>query len=330
MVRDLYIQAGTNDLIVATHGRGIMIVDDITPMRSMTKSMISQDVFLFDNKPVVLTTGKLGGGGFPNTGGWTAPNAPSIPPIQYYLKERVSIGDVNLEVYDPAGKLVRTIPGTIRKGINKLTWDLKMKPPKVASGGTKIDYGAFVAPMVLPGDYTLKLKVGDKQYTKTLKLIHDPKNKDFTIADRQLQYKTAMQLYNLHERLAATVDSINLKQRMLRENVSKVKDTVSKKLLQDYIAKLEELRSTLLATKQKSIFADEKKLREEITDVYAAVAGQEAAPSNLQLQRAAQLQEKEAKAEESRVVLNRQFDCKIKDALAKEGLPTDSKPSKAF
>ena len=332
MVRDIQIQPATNDLIIATHGRGIMIVDDITPMRSLTKNIISQDVFLFDNKPLVLTTGKLGGGGFPNTGGWTAPNAPSIPPVQYYLKERVSIGDVNLEIYDASGKLIRSIPGTIRKGINKLTWDLKMKPPRVASGGTKIDFGAFVAPMVLPGDYTVKLKVGDKEYTKTLKLIHDSKNKDFTIADRQLQYRTSLQLYNLHERLAATVDSINAKQKLLRMNISKIKDTVSKKLLQDYVTKLEELRSTLLATKQKSIFADEKKLREEITDVYAAVAGQEAAPSNLQLQRAAQLQEKEAKAEESRVTLAKQFETKVNDALAKEGLPLkdEGKPAKAF
>ena len=332
MVRDIQIQPSTNDLIIATHGRGIMIVDDITPMRSLTKNIINQDVFLFDNKPLILTMGKFGGGGFPGTGGWVAPNAPSIPPIQYYLKERVSIGDVILEVHDASGKLIKTIPGTIRKGINKITWDLKMKPPKVAGGGTKIDFGAFVAPMVLPGDYTVKLKVGDKEYTKTLKLIHDPKNKDFTLTDRQLQYKTAMQLYNLHERLAATVDSINIKQRMLRQSMTKVKDTVSKKILQDYVVKLEELRSTLLATKQKSIFADEKKLREEITDVYAAVAGQEAPPSNLQLQRAAQLQEKETKAEETRVALSKQFNTKVNEVLAKEGLSLkdEEKPAKAF
>ena len=206
-----------------------------------------------------------------------------------------------------------------------------MKPPKVAGGGTKIDFGAFVAPMVLPGDYKVKLKVGDKEYTKTIKLIHDPKNKDFTLADRQLQYKTSMELYHLHEKLAATVDSINVKQKMLRENIAKLKDTASKKLLQDYVVKLEELRSTLLATKQKSIFADEKKLREEISDVYGAVAGQEAAPSNLQLQRVTQLQEKEVKAGETRTTLSKQFEAKVIAALAKEGLPRDEgKPSRAF
>lgn len=213
MVRDIEIQPETNDLLIATHGRGIMIVDDITPMRSMTKDIIAQDVYLFSNKPVTLTSGKLGDGGFPGTGGWVAPNAPSIPPIQYYLKERVSIGDVNVEIYDSTGKLVKTIPGTIRKGVNKITWDLRMKPPHVAGGGTKIDYGAFVAPMVLPGVYTVKLKVGDKEYKQSLTLVHDAANKAFTSADRKLQYKTAMQLYNLHETLAAIVDTINMKQK---------------------------------------------------------------------------------------------------------------------
>ena len=54
--------------------------------------------------------------------------------------------------------------------------------------------------------------------------------------------------------------------------------------------KLEEQRSQLLGTKQKSAFADEEKLREKITDVYSAVASQEAPPSNLQVQRAEALQ----------------------------------------
>jgi hypothetical protein len=261
-----------------------------------------------------------------------APNAAAIPPIQYYLKERISVGDVNLEIYDPAGKLVKEIPGTIRKGINKVTWDLRMQPPKVASGGTKIDFGAFVAPMVLPGDYTVKLKVGDKVYSKPVKLVHDVKNKDFTLEDRQLQYKTAMELYKLHEQLAATVDQINDKQRMLKENISKLKDTASKKVLQDYTTKLEDLRSTLLATKQKSLFADEKKLREEISDVYTAVCGQEARPSNLQVQRVTQLVQNVAKAEEKRISLVKQYDAMVETALSKEGLPAKeaSKPGKTF
>ena len=325
LVRDIQIEPSTNDLVIATHGRGIMILDNIVPIRSLTKKIIDQDVYLFDLKPLVLSDGKIGGGGAPSTSGWVGDNPADIPPLQYYLKERVSIGEVKLEIYDPSGKLVKSIPGTIRKGINQVTWDLRMKPPKVASGGTRIDRAAFNAPMVMPGDYTVKLKVADKEYTKPLKLIHDANNKDFTLQDRQVQIKTAMQLYNLHERLAITVDSINAKQKMLRENLTMVKDTVTKNMVQHYLADLEELRSTLLYTKPNKGISTETKLRENITEVYLAITWQEAAPSNLQIQRIAQLQEKVTKAEGNRMALTKQWDDPVIAAMAKEGLPANSK-----
>ena len=325
LVRDIQIEPSTNDLVIATHGRGIMILDNIAPIRSLTKKIIDQDVYFFDPKPLILSDGKIGGGGAPSTSGWVGDNPADIPPLQYYLKERVSIGEVKLEIYDPSGKLVKSIPGTIRKGINQVTWDLRMKPPKVASGGTRIDRAAFNAPMVMPGDYTVKLKVADKEYTKPLKLIHDANNKDFTLQDRQVQIKTAMQLYNLHERLAITVDSINAKQKMLRENLTMVKDTVTKNMVQHYLADLEELRSTLLYTKPNKGISTETKLRENITEVYLAITWQEAAPSNLQIQRIAQLQEKVIKAEQDRVLLTKQWDDPVIAAMAKEGLPEKGK-----
>ena len=332
MVRDIQIQPNTNDLLIATHGRGLMVIDDITPIRGLTKDILDKDVYFFESKPIPLTSGKLGGGSFPETGGWTAPNAAAIPPLQYYLKERVSIGDVSLDILDPNGKLVKTLPGTIRKGINKITWDLKMTPPKVAGGGTKIDYSSFIAPMVLPGEYTVKLKIADKEYVRKLKLVHDAENKDFTLEDRQVQYKTAMELYHMHEKLAGTVDSINMREKLLKDNIDRLTSADSKKLLQDYLNKLEDLRSTLLATKQKSIFADEKKLRENITDVYAAVATQETRPSNLQIQRVNGLKEQVSKAETSRDTLAKEYDQKVISILTKEGLypPKEGNKMKVF
>ena len=332
MVRDIQIQPSTNDLILATHGRGIMIVSDISPMRSLTKEIVDKDIYLFDIKPITLTVGKLGDGGFPTTGGWIAPNPPAIPPIQYYLKERVNNGEAKIEIYNDKGILVRELPATIRKGINNVSWDLRMKPPKVASGGTKIDFGGFIAPMVMPGTYTVKLIIGTKEYTKKLTLVHDAKNKDFTLEDRQQQYKLAMELYNMHERLASTVDSINNKQRMIKMNMDKIKDTATKALLKTYWNQLEILRTTLLASKQKSIFADEKKLREEITEVYSGVAGSEIRPSNLQLQRTHDLQVQVQKAEGTKNTIVKTMDPPSETALNKEGLSlkTEPRPQKVF
>jgi photosystem II stability/assembly factor-like uncharacterized protein len=328
LARDIQIHPRTHDLIVATHGRGIYIVDDITPIRNMKKETAEKDVVLFPPAPITLTMGQFGSGGFPSTGGWVAPNPPSIPPIKYYLKDRVSKGDVKMDVYDAEGKLVQSIPGGKRKGINMIEWNLNMKPPKIATGGTKLDFGAFLAPMVLPGDYTIKLKVGDSTYTSKLKLVHDAANKDFTIEDRKLQYKVAMDLYKQHEQLAALVDSINAKQKLIKETIGKVQDSSLARTMRAYNDELEKLRSECLATKQKSIFADEKKLREEITETYSAVTGQEAAPSNLTIQRTEVLKQEVKKKEDTGKQVMNKYDKTVTEGLMKEGLLPGQK--KAF
>lgn len=290
LARDIQIHPRTHDLVIATHGRGILIVDDISPIRNLKKEIAEKEVVLFPMAPVTLTMGQFGDGGFPGTGGWVSGNPPSIPPVKYYLKDRVNSGEVKVDIYDAGGKLVQSIPGGKRKGVNMISWNLSMKPPKVASGGTKVDFSGFLAPMVLPGEYTIKLKVADSVYTSKVKLVHDPLDKNFTLEDRKKQYKAAMDLYQLHERLASVVDTINDRQKMLKENMAKVSDSSLRKSMQTYHDELEKLRSECLATKQKSLFVDEKKLREEITEVYSGVTGQEAAPSNLQLQRITTLQ----------------------------------------
>lgn len=320
LVRDIQIHPTTHDLILATHGRGIMIVDDITPMRNLKKEIIEKEVHLFRNAPIELSNGKFGDGGFSSTGGWLAPNPAGIPPIQFYLKDRVNSGDIRVEIFDLQGNLIQSVPGTKRKGINKVYWNLRMKPPKIASGGTKIDFGGFIAPMLLPGNYVVKLKVADKEFTDSITLLHDANNKEFTLANRQLQYKTAMQLYKMHEILAAVVDDINEKQKLIKDNLSKVKDSIIKKLMEEFHVKLETERSELLSTKQKSIFADEERLREKITDVYVSVAGQEAAPSNLQIQRAQELQVGVEKAKGTIQQINKTYYPIIYNHLLKEGL----------
>ncbi len=326
LVRDIQVHPVTNDLLLATHGRGIIVVDDISPMRKLGPEIAAKDVYIFPNNPIKLTSGQFGGGALGADGGWQAGNPPSVPPIQYYLKDRISTGKITVEIYDATGKLVQSMNGSNRMGINKVYWNLRTKPPKTASGGTKVDYGGFIAPMVLPGDYTVKLKIGDKEYPSVIKLLHNDANKDFTLEDRQQQFHTAMELYALHEQLAKTVDDINNKQKILKENIEKVKNKKVKKLLEEYLLQLETLRAECLATKQKSLFADEERLRERITQIYSSIAMQEAAPGNLQLQRVETLKVELAKAEQTNNTLTAKYYNKVKEALIKEGLLKAEKP----
>jgi photosystem II stability/assembly factor-like uncharacterized protein len=317
MVRDIQIQPQTNDLVLATHGRGIMVINDISPIRSLTKDVVDKDVVLFPNKPLAISMRKYGGGGSPVSGGWWGGNPEDIQPIEYYLKERAT-KDVKVEIYDATGKLVQSVPGTKRKGVNKVTWNLRWTPPKTATGSTKMDYGGFIAPMVMPGTYTVKLKIGDKEYTNQLVMVHDNSNKLFSEEDRKVQYEAAMNLYHMHEQLFTLVDKINAEQKMIKDNMDSVKRPQTKKQLKEYNDKLEELRSTLLATKHKSIFADEKKLREYITEIYAAVCDQECRPTNLQLGRVTVLNDDLKKDEQSYEKLYAEYGPKTKQTIEED------------
>jgi len=282
LVRDIKIHPQTNDLIVATHGRGILIVDDISPMRDLSARIAEKDFHLFETGDIQLSTGNFGDGGFPSTGGWVAPNAPSLKPFQYYLKDRFNGGTIRIEILDTSGKLVQSLPGTTRKGINRVTWSQRMTPPKTATGSTKRDIAAVIAPQVLPGNYTMKMKVGKDEYTQQIRLVH-PENSSFTLDERKAQFAAAMELYELHLKLATLVNDIVEKQKVIKGRIDSLKNKKAIQLAKNNLDSLEALRSELIPTKQTSIFADESRLREDITQVYVAICNNEAAPSNLQL-----------------------------------------------
>jgi photosystem II stability/assembly factor-like uncharacterized protein len=317
LVRDMKIHPETNDLIIATHGRGIMIIDDISSMRNMTKEILNKEVTLFETGDIILSSGNFGNGGSPSTGGWVAPNAPALKPFQYYLKDRLSSGDVKLEIYDAYGKLVQSLPGTKRKGINKVTWNQRIQPPKTANGASRPDNAGAIAPQVLPGTYTLKLKVAEKEFSQQFKLIHI-EDKSFTLKERTTQFNAAMELYTLHINLASLVSSISLKQKEYNTRIPKIKNKKNKKLGDSYLNELETLRATLIPTKQSSMFADEKRLREEITEVYMPLCSGDAGPSNLQLESIENLKQKVEDASKRFNQINTLHEQKIKQVLEKE------------
>jgi photosystem II stability/assembly factor-like uncharacterized protein len=286
LVRDIQIHPKTHDLILATHGRGIYILDDIRAMRSLTKEIWEQDVYLFPTPEIPLNNGKFGWGGPEVSGGYSAENPETIPTIDYYLKQRLASGKITLEIYDEKGTLLQTIPGTVRKGINKLLWNLKGTPPKVAAGSTKMDVAGFSAPMVLPGIYTAKLKVNDKEYTSKIKCVNDKENKDLTEEDAKLVYEKSMELLTLYNSINNSIDSISLYQRSLKsDSVAFSKN----KNAQTFYDDLQKVKAEFMATKKTSIFADEEKLREKVSKLYGSFCGMESKPNSTQLEAIADL-----------------------------------------
>jgi photosystem II stability/assembly factor-like uncharacterized protein len=309
-VRDIQIHPRTNDLILGTYGRGIMIVDDITPIRNMSTDLANKDVFLYPMDKLELTFGKYEGG-FPEHDGWVCSNSDEIPPIQYYLKKRVMTGDVSIKIFDANGKMLRDLTATKRKGLNKVTWDLRTTGPKTASGGTKMDQGGFIAPMVLPGTYTVKLYVGDSTYSENIHVVASGNGK-MTDDDRQAQFASAQKCMQLHESLATVADSINKAIDAVKILVDNDK---SDKKLHAFLDTLTAFKGRIMANTQTSIFADEERLREKITKVYASVCYQEARPTNLQIENIQLLDGEVTKARVKEQALIREYDTKYKDKM---------------
>ncbi len=281
LVRDIQIHPKTHDLIIGTHGRGIYILDDIRPMSNLTKDILDQDVYLFPTPEITLSNGKMGWGGPEVSGGWGTGNPPETPPITYYMKQRLNSGKVVVEIYDDKGALVQSIPGSIRRGINKVYWNLRGTPPKVAAGSTKMDGAGFTAPMVMPGNYTVKLKLKDKDYTGNLKCIHDASNKDLTLEDRKLVNEKATQLLVLYNQINTTIDSISFYQKSLKADTVLFNKNKNAKAFYD---DLQKTKGQFMATTKASIFADEERLREKVSTLYGTFCGMEAKPNSTQLE----------------------------------------------
>jgi photosystem II stability/assembly factor-like uncharacterized protein len=228
-VDDILIHQRENDLILATHGRSIWIMDDITPLEQLNQSVLDSSIHLFDPRTSVmyrtwnnrpLTSDKAFNGA----------NPPNGAMINFYLKEPLADRqNVSITIQDSKGQTVRTVncsrpnpqaqqaqqaqqgPGggggggggfgfgggggqqcTATKGINRWVWDLRSRPvapqqqpgqggPGGAEGpggpGGGGGFGGFgqLGLRVDPGDYTVKVKLGDKEISKTVKVVDDPR-----------------------------------------------------------------------------------------------------------------------------------------------------------
>jgi photosystem II stability/assembly factor-like uncharacterized protein len=208
-VHHMVVQPHFNDLVVGTYGRGFWIMDDITPLQQLTDGVIQSAVHLFKPRPAYRLHSIAGG--------------PRLAPeayINYYLKEPLK-GEVTITIIDENGQTVASMPGTMERGLNRVSWNLRYsgargaklrtKPagnPRVVeelrfrdtweregwypllSWGTEAGFMGFLA---APGTYTVKLKAGDQEFSEKLEVKKDPRSTG-TLADIQEQLKLQLEI----------------------------------------------------------------------------------------------------------------------------------------
>jgi photosystem II stability/assembly factor-like uncharacterized protein len=282
-VRDLAIHPRDNDLVIATHGRGIWIVDDISPLRALTKEALAKDILFLTDKPVTQKLSAFGGW-VDGDAVFVGPNEPGDAVITYYQKKRHIFGDMNLEVFGPDGKSLGTIPSSKRRGLNRVNWSMRVKAPQVPSAASAA-FGAAYGPRVVPGTYTVKMMKDRNVYETKLDLVGDSRM-THTTADRKAQFDLAMKLHAQLGEMTTAVERINSVRLGLDDRASKLPatDALTKKL-RTASSQVDDLRRRIVATKEGGMITGEERLREHLTSLYGDVAGYEGRPSQTQIER---------------------------------------------
>jgi photosystem II stability/assembly factor-like uncharacterized protein len=285
-VRDLAIHARDRALVIATHGRGIWIVDDITPLRSLTKEMMAKEAAFV---PAANPEQRIpaGGGWVNGDASFEAPNPSSEAQIVYYQRKRHVFGDLTIEVFGPDGKKLADIPSSKRRGLSRARWSMRLKPPRIPTAA--VASGGSFGPRVLPGTYTVRMTKDKNVYETKIRLVTDPRSKH-TPEDRKAQFDLAMKLYRLLGDMTFTVDRINGVRSGLLDRAGKAAsgDALASSLRGE-ADQVDALRKKIVATTEGGAITGEERLREYMLDLYDNVVFYEGRPSATQVQRAGAL-----------------------------------------
>jgi len=266
LVRDLKI-SNSGDLAIATHGRGIYVMDNLSSLRRIIKTPIDKEVVFFPVKPFVYDVQAQTPGSYGNLEGWTAGSKAQLPVMEYFLKDK-SMQAIKIQLFDSKGNKIRDLNASGNKGLNKVYWGLDQNPPKVAVGGftagSTVLFSSVIGPRAPIGTYKAVLQIGDAKYEQAVQLVENPR-KGFSAQTIQSIYNQSMRLFKLHEQLYQLVDSMDKQIAGLKKNEQRT-EIESYKLKQ-----LDSLRAEIIETNRKTVFFDEFKYRRKLSDVYVAI-----------------------------------------------------------
>jgi photosystem II stability/assembly factor-like uncharacterized protein len=283
-VRDLVVHPRTSDLVLATHGRGIWIIDDVSPLRALTPALMSEEAGFLPTPPAVQWM-ETSGGWSDGDGSFTGPSHTTEAFIPYYQRSRHIFGDLKIEIFDAQGKLVDTVASSKRRGVSRATWSMHLKGPKVPPAATAL-FQAATGPRVLPGTYTVKMTKGDKVYTTQLNVALDPRAK-FTIEDRRAQFELVERLGAQLNHMSWAVDAIiGVRDDALARAGGLSENDPLRGQLRQLSESVDQIRTKIVATKEGGMITGEERLREHLGNLYGDVNGYEGRPTDSQVARA--------------------------------------------
>ncbi len=294
-VRDIVVQCRENDLVIATHGRGIWIIDDITPLRGLTPAVLNGEAGFLAARPVQQRISAFGG--WPDGDAvYEGTNPAGGAQITYFQKSRHLIGRMKIEVLDSTGKVIDVIPASKRPGINRVSWSMRAKPPRVPPAA-QLAFAGTQGPRMPPGEYRIRMTKGDKVYETPL-VIGVDRRATYSAADRQAQYDAAMKAHALFGRMSGLVDRVVAVREQATARAAKLpeKDAL-RAALKGAADGADAIRRKIVASKEGGAITGEERLREHLDQAYGSLTGYDGRPTGYQVERVAVLERELADVE---------------------------------
>jgi photosystem II stability/assembly factor-like uncharacterized protein len=317
-IYEIQIHPREHDLILGTHGRGIIIIDDITPLRNLKPDMLGEELVFLPNKPYQFPVGGIVQD-FPGDQEFVGSNPTTNALVTYYMSKRHVFGEIYLEMYDAKGNFIKKLPAGNRKGINRVQIDTRMLPPKVPVS-VNILGEAVVGPEIQPGNYTIKLIKGDKTFSTVLNIAENPAYTHST-GDKEMRNETLMKAYNMLEHLAYLDHQILEIQKQADQLADSLTNKKAATLCKKLAGNMEMMHKDIVSTQQgEGAIVGQIRLREKIGEIYGALTSYKGAPNNSQVT-ALSVYEKEMQAIETQLqtIVNNEVK-QINTACAKQGL----------
>ncbi len=205
-VNDLVVHPRDNDLVLATHGRGVWILDDIASLQQLTGEVMARPAHLFPVRAaeeIRYFNPRAHEGDLVFHG----QNPPAGAIVDFYL--RAPDPAATLTVRDAAGATVATLHVAGAAGINRAVWNLRsdpLPPPEASEPGRRAQ--PLPGPLVLPGRYTVRLSAGGGSTEQPVDVKDDPRIQ-VGAAERQEWNAALTAIADLYRSATALVDRVN-------------------------------------------------------------------------------------------------------------------------
>ncbi|MEM9303815.1 MAG: glycosyl hydrolase, partial [Pseudomonadota bacterium] len=278
-VHDIVVHPTEHDVVLGTHGRGVYVIDDITPLRGLTQETIDANVAILPTRPapMILTTQLQSFGAHD---AFVGNNPPQAATIVYHLKKRHLFGDLKVEVFDDEDRLIASLPGGKRRGLNRVEWPMRFKAPKFPPATSLVP--GFLGPRVPEGEYRVVLTKGKETLESTVQLVADPRT-PHSKRDRVAQQTLALELYDMINNLTFLSDNLIEVRAQALDRATGADESVAE-ALEAFAEELETLRTSLSSSKG-GMLEGEELLRERLGTLYGNVTSYDGRPSETQFDR---------------------------------------------